>query len=268
MDPHENYHEDSGATLWIIGILLCGVSAWLSGYTAVWGGSVAGLKEGGWNWQFIPFLFGGWIGGFIVGLSLFAFIRRTAHRVTAVLLVPLLAFGAGAALQTVEKHKDRRRAAEHAAQMKPWLEALNAQIRTDPEVAVREKWHRMDHADPRWSLLYDTLLGTEVGFSERQLFEFQQGDREMSIRVLESPSATPEFLRRKVDSAMLMASKERMDDWLMALIANPNTPADELERVRRVAETFPDDSIWRNVREGLERRMRSPHPGIRTQAAP
>ncbi|HEY1123735.1 MAG TPA: hypothetical protein VGE67_19110 [Haloferula sp.] len=262
MEPRNRYHEHSGVALWISGIFLCLLSAWASGYTAIWGGKAAGLKEGGLNLQFIPFLLGGWICGAIVGLALFAFVRRTTHRSVSVMLVPLLAFGVGAALQTVKKHKDRQRAVEHAARMKPWLEALNSQIRTDPEVAVREKWHRMYHADPRWKLLYDTLLGTEVRFSERQLFEFQQGDREMSIRVLESPSATPEFLRRNVDSAMLTVSKERMDDWLMALIANPNTPEDELERIRRVAKTFPDNSIWRKVSVRLESRIASPHPGI------
>jgi len=262
MDSKKRYYEDSSIALWAVGIFLCLLSALGSGYTAIWGGKAAGLKEGGLNLQFIPFLLAGWICGAIVALALFAFVRRTTHRFVSVLLVPLLALGVGAALQTVKKHKDRQRAVEHAARMKPWLEALNSQIRTDPEVAVREKWHRMHPADPRWKLLYRTLLGTEVRFSERQLFEFQQGDMGMSIRVLESPSATPEFLRRNVDSAMLTVSNERMDDWLMALIANPNTPADELERIRRVAETFPDNSIWRKVRVRLEGRMASPHPGI------
>lgn len=48
-------------------IFACVVAAaFISGITAVMGSRLGGLQDGGWNWQFMPPLFIGWIGGLFV----------------------------------------------------------------------------------------------------------------------------------------------------------------------------------------------------------
>jgi hypothetical protein len=114
MDPEKRYYEDSGIALWLLGIFFCVWSAWASGYTALWGGKAAGLTQDAWNWQDIPFLLGGWVGGVIVSLGLFITLRKTNRRFISVLLVPLLAFGGGLAGEAIDNHKSKRSAEEFA----------------------------------------------------------------------------------------------------------------------------------------------------------
>ena len=104
MDPKKRYYEDSSVALWAVGIFLCVWSAWASGYTALWGGKAAGLSQDAWNWQDIPFLLGGWVGGFVVSLVLLIAVRKTTPRFVSVLLVPLLAFSVGLAGQAIENY--------------------------------------------------------------------------------------------------------------------------------------------------------------------
>ena len=114
MKPGKRYHEHSGVALWITGIFLCVISAWASGYTALWGGKAAGLSRDAWNWQDLPFYVYGWLGGAIAGPVLFIAVRKTLWRFALVIMMPLLAFWIGAAFQAIEKYKDRK-AAERTA---------------------------------------------------------------------------------------------------------------------------------------------------------
>ena len=43
-------------------------ATFLSGFAALAGARGGGLQESGWNWQFLPPLFYGWLGGFFVSL--------------------------------------------------------------------------------------------------------------------------------------------------------------------------------------------------------
>lgn len=63
--------------------LLSAAGAYLSGFACADGAVLMGLREGGWNLQFLPFLLGGWIFGSVVGLviaiiGLFKFSARPA----------------------------------------------------------------------------------------------------------------------------------------------------------------------------------------------
>jgi hypothetical protein len=58
----------SAIAKWIGCFVIVAASTLLSGFAALFGAQVGGLREGGWNWQFLPPLLYGWLGGFIVSL--------------------------------------------------------------------------------------------------------------------------------------------------------------------------------------------------------
>jgi len=58
-------------TLKVLAGIICGALAvWSAGISAGIGAGVGGLREGGWNWQFLPSIYLGWLAGFLITLVL------------------------------------------------------------------------------------------------------------------------------------------------------------------------------------------------------
>ncbi len=73
-------------------LLCCGLSIWVSGLLSFSGAAVGGVKEGGWNWQFLPALYYGWLCGllFTIGIVIFVSSRRMPYhlKVLWILFIP------------------------------------------------------------------------------------------------------------------------------------------------------------------------------------
>ena len=87
--------------------VVCGSAAvYFAGLSSGAGAAVGGLKEGGWNWQFLMPVYLGWLFGLLltIGVSIYVFSRSMAWylQLSAILFVaPSAAFAISAAYHFV-----------------------------------------------------------------------------------------------------------------------------------------------------------------------
>lgn len=55
-------------------LVVYGAVTFFSAHMAFWGAKIGGVKEGGWNWQFMPAMFGGWVVGFLGSISCISYL--------------------------------------------------------------------------------------------------------------------------------------------------------------------------------------------------
>lgn len=105
-------------------------ATFFSGFAALIGAQVGGLQEGGWNFQFLPPLFYGWLGGFVlslIGLGITGASEATyARRFTFAFVGPILiTFCISVAVYSVTRPADLK---STLAKMKTHPETLRVLI--------------------------------------------------------------------------------------------------------------------------------------------
>jgi hypothetical protein len=209
-------------------VLLAAASAFLSGKACIYGAMATGLREGGWNWQFIPFLFGGWAFGAFVGLMVaIAGFLSFSHRPLTTLLASFLGpvvlstvagaiafpvlrcFGEAQAKINQEEHKSQK--VEKAAILRA------AQV--DANVVIRERW--LDKWNLRREILNEAMADGGIPFTQKQLSAIYETWR--YPRVFLHPSCTPDFLTQHFGAALEKAYNVSYEE-LAAIVSNPRTP--------------------------------------------
>lgn len=62
----------TGIAFFVSGLL----SIWASGIFSASGAALGGVEEGGWNWQFLPAIYYGWLFGFLTTIGIAVFVLR------------------------------------------------------------------------------------------------------------------------------------------------------------------------------------------------
>jgi hypothetical protein len=226
------------------GIVACGaVGGFLSAYAATMGATTTGLREGGWNWQFLPFVFGGWFFGAIIALVAIVLSVSRNWSLPLQLLVPVvappaIAFVGGAVSLPIlirAGEAEARRGREQFQASKAKYEALYEQLRRDPEIALREKWFEL--YDEHGRAFGDSLKDPTVPYTLSLLRRFYTEAPVTRDAIFAHPACDAAFLTDHYQEAYERA-KEINYGMLAAIVSNPNTPRELVERVA-TSETLP-----------------------------
>ena len=246
------------ASLTGLAILLCALAgAFFCGMTTPLGATITGLREGGWNWQYLPFVYGGWIGGgaiAIIGI-IFCSIRdlgAPASGVTALLLPPALGLIFGAISFPLLAHSNRIQ--EQAAQQR--LEAsaktyaeLYEILRRDPEIALRERWYAI--YDEHVRVFGDSLKDPTVPYSLQLLKRFYDEAPTTRDGIFAHPACDSTFLSEHFQEAYERAVSINYG-MLASIVSNPDTPIELVEKVAS-SDSLPMGAVG-PARTALEKR--------------
>lgn len=245
-----------------LGLLLLALAgAFLSIWSCLLGAMFTGLREGGWNWQFIPFLGLGLIAGVVFALAALVLAAKKLAdypeaKILAVLFGPPTAsFVVGAIafplLGVLNAHHQSEGRERHAAQEARTRSYLDQACR-DPEVVLRDRW--LDNWDERRRVLTDNMATGVIPFSEAQLermYElFNYGE------IFAHPACSREMLARHFGAVLERAQNIRYTD-LAALVSNPNAPLELVEQVA-ASTTLPVGAVY-PARDALKKRS---GPGV------
>ena len=224
----------------IIGAALCGFAAPL-------GAMAVGLEKGGWNWQFIPFVVGGWVGGAVIALILFLIGLNFRDRDIwpySLLFIgpPITALVLGAVSYPLFVYAEERRSARaqaERAEFEARYDALYDKLRADPTLAFRDKWHL--RRDEYGRVFGDSLRNGDVAFTLEQLKALYEESPAASAIFLH-PACDTEFLAAHFDEAYEKALQVNYG-MLAAIVSNPNTPRHLIEKVAN-SEDIPAGAVY------------------------
>jgi hypothetical protein len=237
-------------------VVLAGASALLSGYSCIYGATLSGLREGGWNWQFIPFIFGGWAFGALTALAaiVFTFISfgtRPVLSLTIAFMAPLtLSFVGGIVAFPLLRYSGevQTKRNQEIYETEQSQKATYLQLaRNDPAIVIEERW--LDKWDLKRQVLNTSMIDGSIPFTEDQLdLIFKTWGYP---EVFRHPSCSPEFLSSHFTTSLNRAREIDYSD-LAAIVSNPATP---LELVEKVASS--DNLPWGAVgpaKQAVEKR--------------
>jgi hypothetical protein len=220
-----------------LGIFLAIAAAtFLSGFAALAGACGGGLQEGGWNWQFLPPLFFGWVGGFLISLVCLAVTASStleySHRLAIILLAPLLiSSGVSAAAYSIMLLPERRAAAGYQKILSS-LKAKPDAVRTlIAEARVRPLSSPERHA--LWQTLWvpRAIPAEDVSF----LLEYFEQDGSALGGIMVHQLITPEQLRYLYEHHKNSRGYSRVLD---ELTTHPLTPLDVLQSLSESPNPF------------------------------
>jgi hypothetical protein len=231
------------ASKWL-GIIVCGgLGAFLSGYAAPLGATITGLREGGWNWQFLPFIIGGWVGG-----SLLALITITASQLARrrspfalaapLILPPIVAFVCGAVSFPILVGHSAAKARKSQKKLQASQEkyaALYQQLQRDPEIALREQWYLL--YDEHGRAFNDSIKDPNIPYTLDLLKRFYAEAPVTRDVIFSHPACDTAFLSEHFQEAYDRAHSISYG-MLASLVSNPNTPRELVEKVAQ-SETLP-----------------------------
>jgi len=191
-----------------VGILFAAATgAFICGFTTTFGATITGLREGGWNWQFMPFLFGGWIGGIIfaiIAISICASRRLgTSEIVIGSLFIPpfaeiilgAISFPLISHAQYAQEQENKKRLETSKSTYSTLYEAL----KRDPEIALREKWYSI--YDEHIRVFNDSLTDPKVPYSLTLLKRFYNEAPTTRDAIFSHPSCDTAFLSEHFQEA-------------------------------------------------------------------
>jgi len=245
-------------TLGILGAALCGVAAPL-------GAMMTGLKSGGWNWQFLPFIAGGFFGGIFIAIPASIGCGSLKPKYPWNLLIPLalppISVFIFSALIFPSMKRDGQvrieRSREIFEQAQQSRQALLQQLKSDPEVALRERWFAGD--DQHRYVMSASLRDGTVNYEFTLLKQIYEEDPSMSA-IFAHPACKASFLAEHFKKAYeeydaYFHGKVRYSP-LRDIVSNPNTPRELVEKVA-TSQTLPVDVVY-PARDNLERRKKQP----------
>lgn len=232
----------------VLGILLAVIiGAVLCAYSTTWGATWAGLKGGGWGWQFLPFLCGGFAFGVLTGslASIICFSRRlgeVAALIAAAMIPAIAGFPLGAATYVASSHAEQQRQIEYANRQRVSEQnyaVLIEKVRRDPEIVLRERWFA--EFDERQKAFTDSLTDPQVGYSLSFLKKLYAEAPETRDALFISPGCDAAFLTEHFQEAWDRA--EHINYGMLAsIVSNPNTPVELVEKVAQ-SSTLPMGSV-------------------------
>lgn len=233
---------------WTGSFAVVAVTTFLSGYAALVGAQAGGLREGGWNWQFLPPLFYGWLGGFIVSLICLAVAasRTTDYflRLTITFLTPLvLTFGISVAAYSIALLPERRAQQEY----RQTLTDLKAQPGALHSLIGQARVRPLSSAErgALWQMLWvpQPLSADEVSF----LLDYFSQDGSALGGIMVHQPITPEQLRSLYKRHKNPREYSRVLD---ELATHPLTPPDVLQAL----SDGPDRHLAAKVHERLSKK--------------
>lgn len=241
---------------WCVISLFGLLGAGMSGHAALYGAMAMGFRDGGWNWQLLPYVVGGWLGGLLLAFLAWSFVAsRWRQRPIGYLIFlpliapPLLAFIGGAtAGPAAELYRQRlaqqRQEGEAAARAR--YELFYGQLQTDPEIVFREKWFATQ--GERRRAFERSLKDKSIPYTVEQL-KLLFAEHGIPY-VFAHPACTTDFLSEHFEEAYKKAF--HFDDLMLAaIVSNAKTPKNLLERVA-YSKSLPMGAV-RPARETLEK---------------
>lgn len=232
--------------------IICGAAAiWFAGLSAGAGAGVGGLEEGGWNWQFLPAIFLGWVFGFLLtlGLSFYVFTRSISWPLQFGLLLlaaPIVTFSLSTGYYFFALMPERILDGRNS-------EFLSA-ARSDPAIVDRLVGRaRIESLIPIEKIAIGQSLGQKNRFSHDDtifLLDYFQKDISAVAAIMNRQPVTEEDLRRifsRYDNTE--AAFTRIYD---ELIEHPITPIDILKSITNNPRC--PEYMTRKATEALQKR--------------
>jgi hypothetical protein len=232
----------------VVGILIAAaIGSFICGFTTTFGATITGLHEGGWNWQFMPFLFGGWATGIIssiIAISVCAYKKLgTSAIVMGSLFIPPLcgivlgaiAFPLLSQAQYAQEQENKKR----LEASKSTYATLYETLKQDPEIALREKWYAI--YDEHIRVFNDSLTDPAVPYSLALLKRFYNEAPSTRDAIFSHPSCDAAFLSEHFQEAYDRAFDINYG-MLASIVSNLNTPEALVKRVAE-SDTLPFGAV-------------------------
>ena len=223
-----------GVRVGITACVLCG--AFLSGLAAPGGAMASGMPAGGFGWQFLPFIFFGWLFGLLAAVvALVISLNRKWNSACQFFLPliapPIIAFVGSAIavpiLAAIDKSEVRHHQ-EDFADKKATYHELYERLRRDPEIVLREKWYEAN--DLRYQAFEDSVWDSTIPYSLgllKRLYVEAPVTRDV---IFTHPACDAAFLSEHFQEAWARAGSVNYG-MLASIASNPNTPRELVERV-------------------------------------
>ncbi len=209
------------------GVVAVAAATFLSGFTALAGARATGLQEGGWNWQFMPPLFFGYLGGFVISLICLAatgsLTLSYSRRLAVTFVVPLLiTFGVSGIAYFIILSPEGRAAASHRQVFSDLHFKPDAVHDLIAQAGVRKLSNPERHA--LWQMLWvpQSIPAEDVSF----LLDYFERDESALGAIMVRQSITPEQLRYLYQRHKRSSRHSRVLD---ELASHPLTPSDVLQ---------------------------------------
>lgn len=161
---------------------------------------------------------------------------KSSYRVifATVVIPPLIAFPMGAAAyrwRVSNLAGDSRKAADSSRIQRAKSDALQAQLISDPEIALRERWFDWKRGNEMARYLFtESLKEPRVPYTPAQLSRIYQEAPEARVLVVAHPACDSAFLADHWSLALNEAEAGN-DRILIAIASNPKTPKALLENL-------------------------------------
>lgn len=209
--------------LWaLVGPLLCLGAGILIGMSAP--------KQSGWfnTAALIPIAIGLGAGLLLsIGCSIRAFVRRERQALWSLLLaLPSLTVVLWLLVLAGHYGFENFQRRQASLRQQKW----QAQLRQDPEIALREKWYVAK--DSRLFLLKNAFADSGISFTQEQLTRIYEEGPSMREDIFQSPACSRDFLAAHFSEAM-ERSKKYGSRMLCNIVTHPNAPIELVEQVAR-----------------------------------
>ncbi len=224
----------------IIGAVFCA-------FTTTCGATWAGLEKGGWGFQFLPFLGGGFVFGLLAGsvAAIICLVRRLDGLAVliATSMIPAIAgIPLGAAMYVGLSHREKQAQIEYASRQRLSEQTdarLIEKIRIDPEIVLRERWFAQSYEHRK--AFANSLTDSQVCYSLSLLKKLYAEAPEARDALFIAPGCDAAFLTEHFQEAWDRAEYINYE-MLASIVSNPNTPLDLVEKVAQ-SHTLPMGAV-------------------------